>query len=51
MKFTLNGAPTDIDAHPMSRLLDVLREQCALTGTLRSCALIKPNVRSLTART
>ncbi len=37
MRFTLNGAPTDVDAHPMSRLLDVLREQCGLTGTKEGC--------------
>lgn len=37
MKFTLNGAQTIVDAHPMSRLLDVLREQCALTGTKEGC--------------
>ncbi|HEV8235111.1 MAG TPA: (2Fe-2S)-binding protein, partial [Gemmatimonadaceae bacterium] len=37
MRFTLNGVATDIDAHPMSRLLDVVREQCALTGTKEGC--------------
>lgn len=37
MRFTLNGVATEIDAHPMSRLLDVVREQCALTGTKEGC--------------
>ena len=37
MRFTLNGAPADVDAHPMKRLLDVLREECGLTGTKEGC--------------
>jgi carbon-monoxide dehydrogenase small subunit len=37
MRFTLNGNPADVDAHPMKRLLDVLREECALTGTKEGC--------------
>ncbi len=37
MRFTLNGAPADVDAHPMKRLLDVLREDCGLTGTKEGC--------------
>jgi aerobic-type carbon monoxide dehydrogenase small subunit (CoxS/CutS family) len=37
MQFTLNGAPADVDAHPMRRLLDVLREECGLTGTKEGC--------------
>jgi aerobic carbon-monoxide dehydrogenase small subunit len=37
MRFTLNGAVTDVDAHPMARLLDVLREECGLTGTKEGC--------------
>ncbi len=37
MRFTLNGAPADVSAHPMKRLLDVLREECALTGTKEGC--------------
>ena len=37
MRFTLNGASTDVDAHPMARLLDVLREECGLTGTKEGC--------------
>jgi aerobic-type carbon monoxide dehydrogenase small subunit (CoxS/CutS family) len=35
--FTLNGASADVDAHPMKRLLDVLREECGLTGTKEGC--------------
>lgn len=37
MKFTLNGKSTDVTAHPAARLLDVLREQCRLTGTKEGC--------------
>lgn len=37
MRFVLNGAPTDVGAHPMKRLLDVLREDCGLTGTKEGC--------------
>jgi carbon-monoxide dehydrogenase small subunit len=37
MKFVLNGVSTDVTAHPMSRLLDVLREECGLTGTKEGC--------------
>jgi carbon-monoxide dehydrogenase small subunit len=37
VRFTLNGAPAEVDAHPMKRLLDVLREECALTGTKEGC--------------
>ena len=37
MHFTLNGAPADVDAHPMARLLDVLRVDCGLTGTKEGC--------------
>ena len=37
MKLTLNGKSSEIDAHPAARLLDVLREQCGLTGTKEGC--------------
>jgi carbon-monoxide dehydrogenase small subunit/xanthine dehydrogenase small subunit len=37
MRFTLNGTSVDVDAHPMKRLLDVLREECELTGTKEGC--------------
>ena len=37
MKFTLNGMRVDVVAHPMKRLLDVLREECGLTGTKEGC--------------
>jgi carbon-monoxide dehydrogenase small subunit len=37
MKFVLNGASTGVKAHPMARLLDVLREECGLTGTKEGC--------------
>ena len=34
---TLNGKRTRLDVHPMKRLLDVLREECGLTGTKEGC--------------
>src|SRR5712691_5414888 len=37
MHFTLNGRRRRIEAHPLTRLLDVLREDCALTGTKEGC--------------
>jgi carbon-monoxide dehydrogenase small subunit/xanthine dehydrogenase small subunit len=37
MRFTLNDNSVDVDAHPMKRLLDVLREECGLTGTKEGC--------------
>ena len=37
MQFTLNGELRRVAAHPLKRLLDVLREDCALTGTKEGC--------------
>ena len=37
MKFILNGETTEVSSHPMSRLMDVLREECGLTGTKEGC--------------
>lgn len=37
MKFTLNGKIAELNANPAARLLDVLREECALTGTKEGC--------------
>ncbi len=37
MKFTLNGRRIEVEAHPLARLLDVLREECGLTGTKEGC--------------
>jgi carbon-monoxide dehydrogenase small subunit/xanthine dehydrogenase small subunit len=37
MRFTLNGKKLNVEAHPMKRLLDVLREECGLTGTKEGC--------------
>jgi len=37
MHFTLNGKRRSVDVHPLKRLLDVLREDCALTGTKEGC--------------
>jgi carbon-monoxide dehydrogenase small subunit len=37
MTLTINGARTRVTAHPMTRLLDVLRETCRLTGTKEGC--------------
>jgi aerobic-type carbon monoxide dehydrogenase small subunit (CoxS/CutS family) len=33
----VNGTRRQIDAHPMKRLLDALREDCGLTGTKEGC--------------
>jgi aerobic carbon-monoxide dehydrogenase small subunit len=37
MRFSLNARAVDIDVAPMARLLDVLREECGLTGTKEGC--------------
>jgi len=37
MRFVLNGKSVSVDAPPMKRLLDVLREDCRLTGTKEGC--------------
>ncbi len=37
MRFTLNGRRRDLDAPPLKRLLDVLREDCGLLGTKEGC--------------
>ena len=37
MQFTLNGARVRVNAHPLTRLLDALREDCGLTGTKEGC--------------
>jgi carbon-monoxide dehydrogenase small subunit len=35
--FTVNHQPREVEAYPMSRLLDVLREDLHLTGTKEGC--------------
>ena len=37
IKMTVNGAPAEVSAPPMSRLLDVLRGPLGLTGTKEGC--------------
>jgi len=37
VRLTLNGTARTIKAHPMKRLLDVIREDCGLTGTKEGC--------------
>jgi aerobic carbon-monoxide dehydrogenase small subunit len=37
VRLTINGKPRTIQAHPMKRLLDVIREDCGLTGTKEGC--------------
>jgi aerobic-type carbon monoxide dehydrogenase small subunit (CoxS/CutS family) len=37
MRFVLNGKRTEVDAPPLKRLLDVLREDCSLAGTKEGC--------------
>jgi aerobic-type carbon monoxide dehydrogenase small subunit (CoxS/CutS family) len=34
---TINGEPRRIEAHPMRRALDVIREELGLTGTKEGC--------------
>jgi carbon-monoxide dehydrogenase small subunit len=36
-QFELNGESVQIDAPPLKRLLDVLREDCGMTGTKEGC--------------
>lgn len=37
INFEVNGQKHSVDAHPMARLLDVLREDVKLTGTKEGC--------------
>jgi len=37
VSFVLNGRRKKLAVHPMKRLLDVLREDCGLTGTKEGC--------------
>jgi carbon-monoxide dehydrogenase small subunit len=37
MRFVLNGKRASIEAPPLKRLLDVLREDCGLAGTREGC--------------
>ena len=37
MHIILNGKRRTVTAHPLKRLLDVLREDCGLTGTKEGC--------------
>ena len=37
VRFTVNGRTAVIEAHPLARLLDVLRQQLHLTGTKEGC--------------
>jgi aerobic carbon-monoxide dehydrogenase small subunit len=37
IRLTVNQQPQEVEAHPMSRLLDVLREDLHLTGTKEGC--------------
>jgi carbon-monoxide dehydrogenase small subunit len=37
VKFTLNGKSRNVEAPPLKRLLDVLRQECGLTGTKEGC--------------
>src|SRR5215207_5069350 len=38
MRLTVNRKTVTVRAHPLTRLLDVLREECGLTGTKEGCA-------------
>lgn len=37
VSFILNGKPVSVRVHPLERLLDVIRNQCGLTGTKEGC--------------
>lgn len=37
MHLTVNGVAWELAVHPMKRLLDVIREDCGLTGTKEGC--------------
>jgi aerobic carbon-monoxide dehydrogenase small subunit len=37
LSFVLNKRSTRVSVHPLKRLLDVLREDCGLTGTKEGC--------------
>jgi aerobic carbon-monoxide dehydrogenase small subunit len=37
LRLTVNGKHLRVATHPLKRLLDVLREDCALTGTKEGC--------------
>src|SRR5438093_13292799 len=37
MQLSVNGKRLRVTVHPMKRLLDVLREDCGLTGTKEGC--------------
>ncbi len=37
VSFTINGETVGVEAHPMARLLDVVRQQLNLTGTKEGC--------------
>ncbi len=37
MRINVNGKSRNVQAHPMTRLLDVLRVDCGLTGTKEGC--------------
>ena len=37
IRFSINGEPIEVQAMPMTRLIDVLREHLRLTGTKEGC--------------
>jgi len=37
IRFTINGEDRTVEAPPMKRLLDVIREDLGLTGTKEGC--------------
>ena len=39
IRFTLNGRPREVRSAPERRLIDVLREDCGLTGTKEGCSV------------
>ena len=39
LELEVNGRAALVETHPAKRLLDVLREECGLTGTKEGCAV------------
>jgi aerobic carbon-monoxide dehydrogenase small subunit len=37
IRFTLNGRPVEVEAHPLARLVDVLRDVCGDTSVKEGC--------------
>ena len=45
VRFTINSQAVEVEAQPMARLLDVLREELRLTGTFCGSVVASTNFR------